>query len=106
LNGSSFLQTQSTLKTPPSAFAERPGGKTHDMGGTSLRDSQSSRATPANFPLSLTEKINRTLRDSLNAWFNFASFCGGVDHTPFAFDNVTFSALLLLITKKRASRNK
>lgn len=62
--------------------------------------------SPANFPLSLTEKIKSTLRDSLNAWFNLASFCGGVDHTPFALDNVTFSALLLLITKKRASRNK
>jgi len=52
------------------------------MGLVSLRDSKESRANPQNLPLSLTEKTKSTLRHWRNAWFNLASFCGGVDHTP------------------------
>ena len=34
-----------------------------------------------NWNQTFTENISRTFRDSTNAWLNFASFCGGVDHT-------------------------
>lgn len=37
---------------------------------------------PWNLPLSLTEKIRMTLRAERNAAFNFLSFTGRVDHTP------------------------
>lgn len=106
VNESSFLHTQSTSMTPPSALADIPGGNTHDTAGTSRLDSPTMRANPANFPLSFTENIKITLRFSLNAWFSVASFCGSVDQTLFDFDKFTLSALFDLITKNLVSLNK
>ena len=63
-------------------------------------------AKPLNFPDSFTENISNTFLDSSNALFRRLSLVGGVLQTPFALDNVTFSALLLLTRKNLASRNK
>ena len=99
-------QIQSIFKTPPRALALKPGGNTQETCGTSCLDSVESLAKPLNLPDSFTEKINNTFRDSSNALFSRLSLVGGVLHTPFALDNVTFSALLLLTRKNLASRNK
>ena len=44
------VQIQSILKTPPSALAERPGGRIQLTLAPSRRDSVASRATPQNLP--------------------------------------------------------
>ena len=51
------VQIQSMLKTPPSALAERPGGRTQlTLLLPSRRDSVASLATPQNLPDSCGEK--------------------------------------------------
>ena len=90
----------------PKTLSDNLGGRIHDTGDISCLDSPQSLAKPANLPLSLTEKITITFRDSRNAKFKIASFCGNVDQTPFDFDNTMFSVLFDFIKKNRASRNK
>ena len=48
--------------------------------------------------------LNATRR-TRNAWLSRTSFCGIVAQIPRAFDNATFSQLLLFMMKNRAERN-